>query len=147
MYCEKCGKLNNDSAQYCVSCGNPLNFGDSAQPNRANNAGSVSNGGNVYQFNQNANTTSNAPNIKMSFDKKKVIGIVTVVLACLCLILPFCTWAVVFVFRWKRKYFKLFPVFICIYKRRKHRRWLFNILVNNFDFGNCGNGIESRIHY
>lgn len=93
MYCEKCGKLNNDSAQYCVSCGNPLNFGESTQPNGANNAEPVSNGGSVYQFNQNANTTSNAPNIKMYFDKKKVIGIVTVVLACLCLILPFCTWA------------------------------------------------------
>lgn len=154
MYCEKCGKLNNDSAQYCVSCGNPLNFGDSAQPNRANNAGSVSNGGNVYQFNQNANTTSNAPNIKMSFDKKKVIGIVTVVLACLCLILPFCTWADVPLADNLYSYFggsgsisSYSPVFICIYKRRKHRRWLFNILVNNFDFGNCGNGIESRIHY
>lgn len=54
MYCEKCGKLNNDSAQYCVSCGNPLNFGESTQPNGANNAEPVSNGGNVYQFNQNA---------------------------------------------------------------------------------------------
>lgn len=72
MYCEKCGKLNNDSAQYCVSCGNPLNFGESTQPNGANNAEPASNGGNVYQFNQNANTTSNAPNIKMSFDKKKL---------------------------------------------------------------------------
>ena len=50
MYCEKCGKLNNDSAQYCVSCGNPLNFGESTQPNGANNAEPVSNGGNVYQF-------------------------------------------------------------------------------------------------
>ena len=82
MYCEKCGKLNNDSAQYCVSCGNPLNFGESTQPNGANKAEPVSNGGNVYQFNQNANTTSNAPNIKMSFDKKKVAAtIVTTISA------------------------------------------------------------------
>lgn len=153
MYCEKCGKLNNDSAQYCVSCGNPLNFGESTQPNGANNAEPVSNGGNVYQFNQNANTTSNAPNIKMSLIRKSYRNCD----CCACLSVSYtsvlhlgrCTVGgqFVFVFRWKRKYFKLFPVFICIYKRRKYRRWLFNILVNNFDFGNCRNGIESRIHY
>lgn len=93
MYCEKCGKLNNDSAQYCVSCGNPLNFAESNQHNATNDFKTANNSANVYQFNQNQNNTNNNANNKMSFDKKKIIGIVTVVLACLCLILPFCTWA------------------------------------------------------